>query len=109
MNDDNLLEIMEKYKWIMPNMEAYKREKEEREKRKQEILVEKQERKQRKNNKIKIEGYVIEAMSKGYNTFGKIKNNIPSDIENKDIKSAISRLINKNKVIKVTRRIYKLT
>jgi len=126
MDDDDLLEIpdflkrkydpskkfkeykIEKRRWIMPDMQSYKHEREEREKRKHEIIIEKQERKQRKSNKIKIEGYVIEAMSKGHNTFGQIKNNIPSDIEDKDIKTAITRLINKNKVIKVTRRIYKL-
>ena len=99
--------IEEINKWWMPDLNLYKEQRENREERKKEIKQEKLLKKQRKKNKLDVESSILDIIPRGYNTFGKIRKYI-KELEDKDIRNALNRLINKNKVIKVTKRIYAL-
>tara|TARA_R110002020_G_scaffold119464_1_gene272570 strand:+ start:234 stop:641 length:408 start_codon:yes stop_codon:yes gene_type:complete len=101
-----------KQKWWMPNLVLYKKQREDRELRKKEITQEKVLKKKRKQKKLTIESSLLDIISRGHNTFGKIRNYfkcIEKDtIEDKDIRNALNRLVKNNKLIKATKRIYKL-
>ena len=98
-----------KQKWWMPNLVLYKEQRENRELRKKEIKQEKVLKKQRKQKKLNIESSLLDIISRGHNTFGKIRKSIGKDItEDKEIRNALNRLVSKDKVIKVTKRIYKV-
>jgi len=97
----------QKKKWWMPDLHAYKLEQEEREKRRKEIEQENNEREERKARKRRIQNYVIDALEKKHNTLGKMMKVIPNVQEN-EVKNAIRNLINTNRVVKISRRIYGL-
>ena len=94
--------------WIW-NPSPYYALKKKREERKQEILEEKKAKQKRKQLKIKTEGLILELIEDNYNTFYKIKNCLKENYyphKENEIRNALKRLINKNKVIKVTKKIY---
>ena len=98
-----------KQKWWMPDLVLYKEQRENRELRKKEIKQEKVLKKQRKQKKLNIESSLLDIISRGHNTFGKIRKCIGKDTtEDKEIRNALNRLVSKDKVIKVTKRIYKV-
>lgn len=99
-----------KQKWWMPDLVLYKEQRENRELRKKEIKQEKVLKKQRKQKKLNIESSLLDIISRGHNTFGKIRKYIgkDTDVEDKEIRNALNRLVSKDKVIKVTKRIYKV-
>ena len=101
-----------KQKWWMPNLVLYKKQREDRELRKKEIIQEKVLKKKRKQKKLTIEYSLLDIISRGHNTFVKIRNYfkcIEKDtIEDKDIRNALNRLVKNNKLIKATKRIYKV-
>ena len=63
-----------KQKWWMPNLVLYKKQREDRELRKKEIIQEKVLKKKRKQKKLTIEYSLLDIISRGHNTFGKIRN-----------------------------------
>ena len=94
--------------WIW-NPSPYYALKKKREERKQEILEEKKAKQKRKQLKIKTEGLILELIEDNYNTFYKIKNCLKENYyphKENEIRNALKRLISKNKVIKVTKKIY---
>jgi len=90
--------------WWMPDLQKYKAEKEAREARSAEIREHKQQVKARKLTKQKHEHYVLDALSHGANTFGKMRKAL--HLEDNQIKSALNRLRTANKIT-ITGRVYK--
>ena len=83
--------------------------KKKRKERKLEIIEEKKAKQKRKNFKLKTEGLILELIERKVNTFYKIKNCLKENYyphKENEIRNALSRLLSKNKVIKVTKRIY---
>ena len=83
--------------------------KKKRKERKLEITEEKKAKQKRKNFKLKTEGLILELIERKVNTFYKIKNCLKENYyphKENEILNSLSRLLSKNKVIKLTKRIY---
>ena len=112
--DYDPLEWLEKYippkdePWWMPDLQAYKDEAIAREERKKEIQEEKREKNKRKLRKQRIEYDVLDLISRNNNTYGKIRTNMHEGISDSEIRTGLRRLMKQGKVIKPSRRTYKV-
>ena len=93
--------------WWMPDLQAYKEEREAKEKRKQEIEQEKTDRAERKARKKRIEHQVYDAVSRKQNTFGMIRKSMRDTVSDSEIQSAIRRLTKKEMLDKISKRVYR--
>jgi len=93
--------------WWMPDLQAYKEEREAKEKRKQEIEQEKTDKAERKARKKRIEHQVYDAVSRKQNTFGMIRKSMRDTVSDSEIQSAIRRLTKQKMLDKISKRVYR--